>query len=664
LDESGDKRQPAGPFDLNRIERHTSGRRHQPSVWPKWLAALTVAFGFVAAAVSGASAETRSLKLYHLHTHEKAEIVYKRNGRYVPEGLRKINIILRDWRRNEPTKMDPRLLDLVWEAYRESGATDYIQVVCGYRSPSTNSMLRSRSRGVAEKSQHMLGKAMDFYIPGVPLKKLRNVGLRMQGGGVGYYPTSGSPFVHMDVGNVRHWPGISRQELVSLFPNGKTLHVPSDGRPLPGYQQALAAYQARKGSGTPNVELASIGGSSKKSGGFFASLFGGGDDEADDSADAETAFAAPVSKPRAVKPQQQVAKATGNSLPGIAIVAPENARRAEIPQVAEEQQPQQDTPETIIAALPRSIPVPDFAPRPKTDVGAKPETVPFATADATASSETTVSTAQAAASVPFSETEQPVSTNPTQMAVNNIPLPTWRPKTLPAELSAAPSPTVLMALADTADHRKTATDAFSVLPSARPEPPKLDAIKAVLEEADAQPVSAEADATPVAAEVDAQPVSAEAKATPAAAEYEVASLSEPVAEPVSAFNDPSGADAASPREAVVARPAGSDPAAAIGAGVKTTRKEARATARDTKPGAKPVVVAAAPQAARWALTSGEHVATVSAATTAPGYAYNIVHTPPSEVYTAGFQAGNQVADANRFTGNAVKFLSVARFQTK
>src|SRR4029078_496811 len=130
---------------------------------------------------------------------------------------------------------------------------------------------------------------MDFYIPGVPLKKLRNIGLKMQGGGVGYYPTSGSPLVHIGVRNVRHWPRISRQELVSLFPNGKTLHVPSDGRPLPGYEQAVAAYQARKGSGTPNIELASAGGSSKKSGGFLSAFFGGGgDDEADDSADVET----------------------------------------------------------------------------------------------------------------------------------------------------------------------------------------------------------------------------------------------------------------------------------------------------------------------------------------------------------------------------------------
>ncbi|WP_263498765.1 DUF882 domain-containing protein [Mesorhizobium sp. ESP7-2] len=611
------------------------------SVWPRWLAAVIVAFGFVAAAASGAQAEVRSLKLYHLHTHEKAEIVYKRNGRYVPEGLRKINIILRDWRRNEPTKMDPRLLDLVWEAYRESGSTDYIQVVCGYRSPSTNSMLRSRSRGVAEKSQHMLGKAMDFYIPGVPLKKLRNIGLKMQGGGVGYYPASGSPFVHMDVGNVRHWPGISRQELVSLFPNGKTLHVPSDGRPLPGYEQALASYQSRKGSGTPNIEMASAGGSGKKSGGFLSALFGGGGaDEADDSADVETASAAPAPKARNLKP----APTAKSNLPGIAIVAPENAQRADIPQLADEQapEPEKNTPETIIAALPaKEIPLPDFAPRPKADVGAQPENVPFAMADATATTEQAVATAQAPANMPFGKSDpaaiaQAAAADPAQVAVNNIPLPTWRPEhSLPADLAPPPSKDVLMALAETADQDKTATDAFSVLPTARPEPTKPDAVKAVLDEANAQ--------------------------VGTAAEYQVASLSE---EPRSAFNDPSGVDAASPRQAVAARPAGSDPVAAIGAGVKTTRKEARATARDQKPGPRAVVVAAAPQAARWALTSGENVATVSSATTAPGYAYNIVHTPPSEVYTAGFQPSNQMADASRFTGNAVKFLSVARFQTK
>src|SRR5690606_11049560 len=199
-------------------------------------------------------------------------------------GLKKINNFLRDWRRNEPTKMDPRLLDLVWETYQAVGAKDYIHVVSAYRSPATNSMLRKRSKGVANKSQHMLGKAMDFYIPGVSLKKLRDTGLRMQVGGVGYYPRSGSPFVHLDVGNVRHWPRMSRQELVAVFPNGKTLHVPSDGKPLPGFEAALASYESRKKNGTTALALASSSSKSSRSGGLLSALFGGGADEEEDSA--------------------------------------------------------------------------------------------------------------------------------------------------------------------------------------------------------------------------------------------------------------------------------------------------------------------------------------------------------------------------------------------
>ena len=92
-------------------------------------------------------------------------------------------------------------------------------------------MLRGRSKrsGVARHSQHTLGKAIDFYIPGVPLDKLRATAMRLQGGGVGYYPTSGSPFVHLDVGNVRAWPRMTREQLVKLFPDGRTVHLPADG---------------------------------------------------------------------------------------------------------------------------------------------------------------------------------------------------------------------------------------------------------------------------------------------------------------------------------------------------------------------------------------------------------------------------------------------------
>ena len=137
-----------------------------------WAAVISL---LVFMAASSANAQNRSLKLYFLHTGERAEITYKRNGKYVASGLAKVNRFLRDWRRNEPTKMDPRLLDLIWEVYRESGSRDYVHVISAYRSPATNALLRKRGRGVAKKSQHMLGKAMDFFIPGVSLKKLRNL---------------------------------------------------------------------------------------------------------------------------------------------------------------------------------------------------------------------------------------------------------------------------------------------------------------------------------------------------------------------------------------------------------------------------------------------------------------------------------------------------------
>lgn len=241
-----------------------------------------------------AHAETRSLKLYFVHTGEKAVITFKRNGVYDRQGLQQLNRFLRDWRRNQPTKMDPRLFDLIWEVYRKSGSRTYINVVCGFRSPETNSLLRSRTKGVAEKSQHILGKAMDFFIPDVKLAKLREIGMKMQVGGVGFYPRSGSPFVHMDVGNVRAWPRMSRGELVRLFPDGRTLHIPQDGKPLPGYQEALADYKHRVGS--THIEIADTGPAKKKS--FLAALFGGGADEEEDTAPEETAIAAAKPAPR------------------------------------------------------------------------------------------------------------------------------------------------------------------------------------------------------------------------------------------------------------------------------------------------------------------------------------------------------------------------------
>src|SRR5579864_8556432 len=211
------------------------------------LAAIFLLAGANALQNAVAEGDTRSITMHHLHSNEDITITYKRNGQYDEAALEKLNWFLRDWRKNEQTKMDPHLIDLVWEVQREANTGNPIQVVCGYRSPETNAMLRHRSAstGVARFSQHMLGHAMDFYIAGIPLEKLREIGLRLQRGGVGFYPTSGSPFVHMDTGGVRMWPRMSHEELVRVFPDGRTVHIPSDGKPLPGYAVALAEISKR-----------------------------------------------------------------------------------------------------------------------------------------------------------------------------------------------------------------------------------------------------------------------------------------------------------------------------------------------------------------------------------------------------------------------------------
>src|SRR6201997_352517 len=141
------------------------------------LALLIFILGSKALQNAVAEGDTRTITMHHLHTGEDITITYKRNGRYDEAALEKLNWFLRDWRKSEQTRMDPHLIDLVWDVQREANTGNPIQVVCGYRSPETNAMLRHRSAntGVARFSQHMLGHAMDFYIPGISLEKVREI---------------------------------------------------------------------------------------------------------------------------------------------------------------------------------------------------------------------------------------------------------------------------------------------------------------------------------------------------------------------------------------------------------------------------------------------------------------------------------------------------------
>ncbi len=208
------------------------------------------------------SAETgdRTLYLYHTHTGETARITFKHNGVYDAKGLAQLNYFLRDFRDNQVTTMSPQLFDLVWEVYQKVGATQPINIVSAYRTPATNAWLHSRSSAVAVHSQHMLGHAMDFFIPGISLVKLRQTGMQQQVGGVGFYPTSGSPFVHMDVGTVRAWPRMTTAQLQEIFPDGKTLHVPENGSLLSNAGRQYAQAQWDQCHAVPCTNLAALGG--------------------------------------------------------------------------------------------------------------------------------------------------------------------------------------------------------------------------------------------------------------------------------------------------------------------------------------------------------------------------------------------------------------------
>ena len=538
-------------------------------------AALFLGVVVTAFAAPAAMAQTRSLKLYYVHTGEKAEIVYKRNGRYDQAGLNKLNRFLRDWRRNEPTKMDPRLFDVVWEVYRQTGGRDYIHVVSAYRSPATNDMLRRTRGGQAKKSQHMLGKALDFYIPGVKLTKLREAAMKLQGGGVGYYPRSGSPFVHLDVGSVRAWPRMTRQELVRIFPNGKTLHLPTDGKPLPGYEVALADYKKRGGaiqsSGGGNVS------SSRKSPNLLAALFGG-DDEGDDTEDTSAPAAKPARAPAAAPAETEVA-----ALPGVAEQAPAPAAQAA----------------TVNAFIPERAPIPVARPRIEQQVSevalvAPPNEVPAqAQIDAFAS---------AAAAVPANPTETVASAMP-DLSKIRAPIPKFLPeRAKPATEVAALAPAVGNVPTPTPAPAQQATrDPFIPLPIRRP--------------GDLPTAAPTADVAVAALE----PAKRSARLG-ASTGFEAA----PVARKGS-------------------RPGISDAV------------EKQTTSRNTNPVLTETMIS------KWALTRGRTQTMADPASRGKRFVASQLKAAPREVYAVGFDQAGGALPHDKFTGSAVNFIKVARF---
>ena len=244
-----------------------------------------------------ANGDTRTISLQHTHRDDAITVTFKRNGRYDEDGLKKLNYFLRDWRNDDVTRMDPQLFDILWEVHargRHRRADPHRLLLPLARTP-TRCCAAARAASPSF-SQHTLGKAIDFNIPGVAGRpSCARSAMRLQRGGVGFYPGS---FVHVDVGSVRHWPRMSRDQLARVFPNGRTVHIPSNGQPLSGYALALADIEKRGGSMPSSMSLASarnagaIGDEERvervasagkpKKGNFFAKLFGFSTDDEED----------------------------------------------------------------------------------------------------------------------------------------------------------------------------------------------------------------------------------------------------------------------------------------------------------------------------------------------------------------------------------------------
>ena len=165
--------------------------------------AATLATPRVFASAAPIAVRDRELSFYNTHTGEKLSAAFWSNGKYLKDGIEEISWLMRDHRAGEASPMDPKLLDLLHTLQEKVGHQGEFQVISGYRSPATNSMLNKNTSGVAKRSYHMQGKAIDVRMSGFDTSQLHKAAKSLKAGGVGYY--SSSNFLHLDVGRVRYW---------------------------------------------------------------------------------------------------------------------------------------------------------------------------------------------------------------------------------------------------------------------------------------------------------------------------------------------------------------------------------------------------------------------------------------------------------------------------
>ena len=179
-------------------------RSHQPAATRRdFLKSAGAMIAIAPLAALARASECRSLSFVHTHTGESLSCVYYQAGGYDAATLARVNHFLRDFRTGAVHPIDAGVLDILFAVRSRADRDDPFHVISGYRSPTTNAYLRSHSPGVARHSLHMEGRAIDVRLPGLPTRKLRDIGLALRRGGVGYYPAS--DFVHLDTGHVRFW---------------------------------------------------------------------------------------------------------------------------------------------------------------------------------------------------------------------------------------------------------------------------------------------------------------------------------------------------------------------------------------------------------------------------------------------------------------------------
>ena len=187
---------------MNDISSYTTDRRTFLKVGAS--AVMTTVFAHpVLAAVDPTNHEPHILSFYNIHTAESLKTCYRSNGKLIDRALNRVSHILRDHRTGEVKPVDPKLLDLLHHITMEIRPRSPINIISGYRSPRTNAALRKVTTGVARKSLHMQGRAIDIRIPGFETTALRQLAIKLESGGVGYYAESN--FVHLDTGPIKVW---------------------------------------------------------------------------------------------------------------------------------------------------------------------------------------------------------------------------------------------------------------------------------------------------------------------------------------------------------------------------------------------------------------------------------------------------------------------------